>query len=340
MRPTSSQIKEAVALTGGYRPAARYLNSRGFETSESSIRRSVGNIVSRAEDLELDIPEELVELTFEEVFSRRTREFERKDQIQSMTKVIPVRVNVDGPIGIGFFGDPHLDDDGTDVAEAFNHVDLFDGRNPGLFAACLGDVWNNWAGRLSGLWAQQSTSATEAKVLVREFLQRVRWLFYIHGNHDAWGQGSDILTELLSGRVVVEKNWSCNVELRFPNGRKVKIHAAHGFQGKSMWSQVYGAAKKAQLDGTANIYVGGHTHVSGYTFGWHDGNEILWHAVQVASYKKHDRYAEENGFTNHHIFNCPVAIIDPDADRQMNLIRWEFDPEQAVDRLAWMRKGH
>lgn len=335
MRPSDEQIRSAVREGGGNRPAARLLRERGYDISEGTIRRRLGSA-----PFELDVPQNVKKILFEDLLERRARQFERKSAVHQAEKVIPIRVNVDGPIGVGFFGDPHLDDDGTDVAEAFRHVDLFDGRQEGLFAACLGDVWNNWQGRLARLWSQQSTSAEEAKVLVENFLQRANWLFYIHGNHDAWGGGSDLLHEILKGHTAVEKNWQASVELRFPNGRTVKIFATHGFQGRSMWSPVFGASKKAQLDGHHDIYVGGHTHVSGYTVGWHEGAEKMWHAVQVASYKTIDRYATENGFPNRHIFNCPVAIIDPDADRPMNLIRWEFDPDEGAERLRWMRQGN
>lgn len=112
---------------------------------------------------------------------------------------------------------------------------------------------------------------------------------------------------------------------------------AHHFPGRSMWSEVYGGAKRAQLDGANHIYASGHIHTSGYTHGWNDAQEILWHAIQVASYKKLDDYAEELNLDNKNIYTCPVALIDPYATKEINFIRFEFDPFEAADRLKWMR---
>ena len=106
-----------------------------------------------------------------------------------------------------------------------------------------------------------------------------------------------------------------------------------------MWSEVYGASKKAQLDGEHHdLYVAGHTHVSGYAHGMRPSSERMWHALQVASYKKIDRYAEERNLDPKDLYNCPVALIDPYASSEINFIRFEWDPREGADRLAWMRK--
>jgi hypothetical protein len=63
----------------------------------------------------------------------------------------------------------------------------------------------------------------------------------------------------------------------------------------------------------------------------------IWHAIQVASYKKIDRYAEELHLDQKDMYNCPVVLIDPYATSELNFIRWEFDPHEAAERLKWMR---
>lgn len=336
-RPSETLIKQAVNTTGGFRPAARFLREQGFDISESGIRGMMKRWEDDDSDFELETPVQ-TEIDIDALISRRIEQFAIKKQIREREQILPVRVKLDGPIGLGFMGDPHIDDDGTDIQQLFEHVDLFGKHNEGLFACNLGDVSNNWIGKLSHLWSEQSTSAAESRALVNEFLGRTNWLFYIHGNHDCWGGGNNLLTQILAQNAAITKEHRVRVGLRLPNGRNVKIHAAHGFRGKSMWSEVYGAARVAQLDGDHHdIYAGGHIHTSGYAHGMRPSSGRMWHAIQVASYKKFDRYADELGLDSKDLYNCPVALIDPEAKSDINFIRWEFDPFEGAERLRWMR---
>ena len=95
----------------------------------------------------------------------------------------------------------------------------------------------------------------------------------------------------------------------------------------------------AQLDGEhADIYAAGHIHTSGYAHGMRPTSGKIWHAIQVASYKKIDRYAEELHLDSKDMYNMPVALIDPYAREDINYIRWEFDPHEGAERLRWMRQ--
>lgn len=338
MRPDIQQMRLALQTQGGYAQAARFLRDQGFETSRDSIRRNLEKL-NPVEDFQVDLPDGW-DKTFDvdSLITRRAKEFERRHTVHQQKRAIPIAVKTDGPIGLGLMGDPHVDDDGCDISTLFRHVDLFDGRHPGLFAAGLGDQSNNWCGGLARLWAEQSTSAAEARALVQELLDRVRWMFVILGNHDVWNNGQDLLTHMLARNTAVNQYNRTRLGLKLPNGRVVKIYAAHGFPGKSMWSEVFAAAKKAQLDGHHHIYCAGHIHTSGYSHGIHPGSQEMWHAVQVASYKKIDKYAEQLILEDKALYSCPVALIDPSATNEMNFIRFEFDPEEGAERLAWMRK--
>ena len=69
-----------------------------------------------------------------ELIERLKTDFARKEQYELERKLIPVDVNIDGPIGILHFGDPHVDDPGTDWATLESHIKLVN-DTPGLFAA-------------------------------------------------------------------------------------------------------------------------------------------------------------------------------------------------------------
>lgn len=343
-RPNEDLIRQTVEAVQGYRPAARKLRELGFDVSESGIRRMFKNWsedTESAPDFEIGLPGgKQFSIDPKELIKRRIAQYTEKKKAFEREKLIPIGVKIDGPIGLGFMGDPHVDDDGTDLEELFSHVDLFDGRNEGLYAGCIGDAANNWVGGLARLWSEQSTSAAEARVIVTEFLTRICWLFYIHGNHDVWNGGNNLINAILGNGAAIKRENNTRLDLRFPNGKHCRIYAAHTFPGKSMWSEVYGAAKKAQLDGTYNIFASGHIHTSGYAHGFHESNNIMWHAIQIASYKKIDRYADELGLDRKDLYNCPVALIDPYAKDEINFIRWEFDPHEGAERLKWMRSRY
>lgn len=330
-------IHAAVKEAGSNRGAARLLNSRGIKISADTIdKRMRGEHPKTAKysfTIENPAPPKIdVSLLLEE----RIHKFKLKKENYNANRVVRVKVNIDGPIGLGWFGDPHIDDDGTDIGKLFDHARLFDGRNEGLFGCCIGDLRNNWVGKLARLWADQSTSADEAQALSAEFLRMVEWLIFIRGNHDAWSGHDDILDWLLAGQAVVDQPTRSQVTLVFPNGREVEIYAAHDFAGKSMWNSAYGAAKKAQLHQQARIYICGHLHDAAYQHGFYaDGR--MWHALRMASYKKVDRYVEELGLEPSPGYECPVAIINPHAREEVDLIKWEWTPEAGADRLKWLR---
>lgn len=334
MYVSDSDLNDAVIKAGGYRPAARFLQSQGYTISERTIRRRMS--------FELDLPEgeQAEAIDVEALILRRFAQFERKKEIKQRERIIGVNIKYDGPIGVGIIGDPHLDDDGTDLKKAFDHAKLFNGSTPGLYAGNIGDVTNNWVGRLARLYAQQSTSSAEALAITKEYVELVNWLFFIFGNHDVWQGGDDILKMLLSGSDGARKSGAMRLALKFTNGRVARIHASHNFKGSSQWSDVFGASKRAQLDGTSHLYVNGHTHVSGYTHGWHDGNQQMWHALQIASYKTYDRYAEELDLMPATLYVCPVVLIDPYATDEINFLRFEMDPFEGVERLKWMQSRY
>ena len=102
------------------------------------------------------LPDE--DVSVEELVQIRKRQFEAKKNHEESAKLIPVKIKIDGAIGLLHFGDPHVDDDGTDIAALERHTKLV-ADTPGLFACNVGDTLNNWTGRLARLYGAQATSA-------------------------------------------------------------------------------------------------------------------------------------------------------------------------------------
>lgn len=337
MTITIDALRKTVDEMGSIRAAERFYRAKGVEISERTIRRRLKDAVAATIDEDED--EKIEEINFDELFEARKRIYEMKKASTEAKRVVNRSLKLDGPFAIGFPADTHLDSDGADVGLAFEHAELFNGQHVGMYAIHLGDVWNNWSGRLSRLWADQSTNAKQAQMLVTEYLSRVQWLAFQTGNHDAWSPAqSNIIDYVLKTAGVPTAKNQMRLELMTPSGRPLRIMTRHGFPRSSMWNTAHGVSQRAQLDGWANIYIGGHTHVSGYQHGWHDGFQQMWHAVQVASYKKVDDFAEELGLLPCDLYCCPVAIVNPYATNEINFIRWEFDPFEATERLKWERK--
>jgi NAD-dependent SIR2 family protein deacetylase len=78
------------------------------------------NIDEKAEGFEVQ-PIPVDEMDIEDIIKYRNKKYERKILSKRSKNLINIDVKVDGVIGICHFGDPHVDDDGTNLAEIFDH---------------------------------------------------------------------------------------------------------------------------------------------------------------------------------------------------------------------------
>lgn len=101
------------------------------------------------------------EIPIDDLVREREAKFAAKQEREDAMKLVNVRVKDSKPIGILHFGDPHVDDDGTDIATLKKHMS-YTRKIDGLYGANIGDTTNAWVGRLAKLYGEQSTSAREA----------------------------------------------------------------------------------------------------------------------------------------------------------------------------------
>lgn len=278
-------------------------------------------------------------MPIEEIIKFRTKAYRQKKKSKESRKLIDININVDGPIGIAHFGDPHVDDDGTDLSQILMYIDLIN-NTEGMFAGNLGDIQNNWIGRLQALYGQQSTSAKESWRLTEYFVNKLNWLYLVAGNHDVWSGDGDPLEFIMRDHKGLYERFGARMNLIFPNGKEITVNARHTFKGNSMWNTAHGVAKAAQMGWKDHILTCGHTHVSGYQVLKDAASGLISHALQVASFKIMDSYADKLGLDDKNIFNCPVTIIDPRYDDDDNrLITTIFNPEVACEYLKFLRKS-
>jgi hypothetical protein len=164
------------------------------------------------------------DIDIKELIKYRNKRYNKKYSAYEQKKLIDIAININGPIGICHFGDPHVDDDGTNLAEIFDLCDLIESTD-GMFAGNLGDVQNNWVGRLQALHGQQATTAKESWALTEYFLEKLTWLYLIAGNHDVWSGDGDPLDFIMRGKPTIYQQHGARMNLVFPNGRTVRINA-------------------------------------------------------------------------------------------------------------------
>ena len=286
-------------------------------------------------DVEKQLPEDI---PIDDLIEHRKKQFNVRLTAKQSKKLINININISGPIGILHFGDPHIDDDGTNIAEIYKLCDLVN-KTEGLFGGNLGDVQNNWIGRLAVLYGQQSTSAKESWRLTEHFINSVEWLYLVAGNHDVWSGEGDPLEFLMRDHKGVYERWGARMNLKFPNGKSVRISARHFFKGSSIWNTAHGVARAAQTGWKDHILTCGHTHVSGYQVLKDPSSGLISHALQVGSFKIMDNYVDKLGLDDKNIFNAPVTIIDPSyKDDDNRLITTIFNPYEGAEYLNYKRE--
>ncbi len=335
-------MQEALAMVRAHATITAAAETMGIarQTLQSRYREALARIgplaVKPPEYLPPELPDERP--TTPDLLRSRSQRFERLAEAKEAKRLIQVPVVVDGPIGIAHFGDPHVDDDGTNILALQRHVALIN-KTPGLLAGNVGDYHNNWVGRLARLYGEQSTSAQDAWQLVEWLIKACPWLYLVSGNHDLWSGSGDPLQWIARQVPTLHQAHGVRLNLTLPSGRQVRVNARHDFKGHSQWNTAHGPAKAAQMGWRDHILTCGHTHVSGYQVVRDPATRLISHAIRVGSYKTYDRYADELGLPDQNIFVCPVTIIQPQyADDDPRLISVFFDPEMAASVLTFLRK--
>jgi hypothetical protein len=271
-----------------------------------------------------------------DLIARRKLQYEQKRKHEEAARLINVKIRMDGPIGILHFGDPHVDDDGTDIFALERHAEIVR-KTPGMFGGNIGDSTNNWVGRLARLYGEQSTSAQEAWQLAEWFLNSVDWLYLIGGNHDAWSGAGDPIPWITRNCLGVKQGGQARMGLNFPNGKTVTVNAHHNWPGNSQWNPAHGQMKAAQMGFADHIVISGHKHSCGYGVVKNPATGLISHCIQLGSYKIYDRFAKEMGFKDQHISPCAVTIIDPSAS-EAGQVQMFWEPEEAAEYLTFKRR--
>jgi hypothetical protein len=323
--------KDGFSYYANSKKQAWHCNACGKKTINPSIvEASPFTVADRDPDM----------VPIEDIINFRKKQYSQKLKSKETKKLVNIDIHITGPIGIAHFGDPHVDDDGTDLSQIIRYMDVLN-ETDGMYCGNLGDIQNNWIGRLATLYGQQSTSAKESWKLTEYFVNKVNWLYLVAGNHDVWSGDGDPLEFIMRDHKGLYERWGARMNLVFPNGKEIRVNARHTWKGNSMWNSAHGVAKAAQMGWKDHILTCGHTHVAGYQVVKDPASGLISHALQVASFKIMDNYADKLGLDDKNIFNCPVTIIDPRYDDDDNrLITTIFNPLVACEYLNYLRTSY
>lgn len=310
-------------------------------------RATFQNHIKRARERgligELPRPELLVsrpeseEESVEDLIQRKKSRMARALEHETWAQLIPVSILGSKPIGICLVGDPHIDDDHCDIAQLEHDLSTV-GKTEGFYAGHLGDITNNWVGRLQRLYAYQSTRFSDGLKLAEWMFGLCDNLFVVGGNHDLWNNGMDLLRFIThQGRSGVVQSHGARLALRWENGEEIRIHARHDFPGRSQFSDTHGMKRELLFGWKDHVIVAGHTHVDEARVEPSIEGMAHW-MFRVSGYKVIDDFAKEKGFRPKRLAPSVSIVVNPSARVEAEKIKPFWDVEAAADYLTFIRQ--
>lgn len=276
------------------------------------------------------------ELPAEKLIEQACARFEGHLGARDARRWMEIKIKSNKPVGVAFVGDPHIDNNGCNWPLLRRDIKILK-DTPGLYAVNIGDLTDNWIGRLIRLYADQEMSKKQAWKLAKYFMRDagINWLCHILGNHDAWGDGPYLIKANAAPQVPVE-DWQSRFQISFPNGSRVRVHAAHDFPGNSIWNEMHGPKKASMLLEEADIYACGHKHQWAINEGENAQRGFVYYLIRSRGYKFIDSYADQLGYGSQKFGATITAVINPVANGARR-IRCFSDMEEAAEFLTYLR---
>jgi hypothetical protein len=277
-----------------------------------------------------DIPES-------EIIDLMCRRYTKRAEHKAAKKWFRIEMPDSRPFAVMWWGDPHLDNNGTNWPLLKEHADM--ANVEGVYSVNIGDTLDNWANgsRLVALYAHSDTSIETAHKLTRWFLKGagIRWLVWLWGNHDLWpGHTSTDWVKEMGGKSIAFEEWGAQFVLACPNGSEFRIWASHDFPGNSMWNTLHGAQKAAHMKEEADVYVCGHKHNWALHKEESGSRGFCYSLVRARGYKFIDSHAEKLGHFPQQYGASVLTVFDPASGRH-----YDFEhPEDGITFLQALRK--
>lgn len=283
------------------------------------------------------------EIPIEELVAQRLKQTTRKLANDKLRELVEIDLDVTGPYAIAMFGDPHIDNPGCNLDLLLRHTKLVAGAD-GMLAICVGDMQDNWVGRLARLWAAQGIAARDSQRLVDWWLKQFKGklIAVSEGNHDCWAHGQSGITPL----AWIESQLGAVLE---PHGVRLRltpkdsdvpvtINMRHDFPGRSQYNAAHGPNKSLLFGCRDDVAVAGHTHEFGFGVRLDPETRRPMWAVRLGSYKHSDDYARTLGLLDNNVTECATLIVDPLEPDPRHRTWVELNPFRAAEILKQLRK--
>lgn len=321
----------------------RYGSVRKYAREKGVPRQTVRSQIKQAEsrgiyaDVEFpSLPES--SLSAKSLIDQACEQFTVHKTAHDARRWMEIKIKTDEPIGICFMGDPHIDNYGCNWPLLRRDISILEDTE-GLYAVNIGDLTDNWVGRLMRLYADSSMSKKDGWKLAKYLLKdaKIKWLCHILGNHDLWNDGALLIKANAHPLVPVEE-WQSRFQVVFKNNVRVRVHVAHNFPGTSIWNEMHGPKKASMMEEQADIYACGHKHQWAIHEGENSQRDFLYWLIRARGYKTLDSYANVRGYGSQEYGSSVTAIIDPNNTGVVR-IRCFPDLAEAAEFLKWKRKN-
>ena len=296
---------EALRDFGTQSAVAQHLN-----LSERSIR----NHLAEARERGLSVPRRTSHniqaiQPSDDVWSRCVQQ-SRESAIAEHDPLSVERVQVphERPFHIGIIGDPHLDSPGCNFAKLHDDLEALTGL-PDCYLINIGDILDNWAGRLKAEYAKSEISQDAGIALAKEFLTRYDWLVHILGNHDEWESTKYFIMSQTSAMVTNQNG--VRLEFVSSNGAATKVWARHDWPGQSIYNKTHGANRVNFQGADDHLIVSGHKHGDAEQGSYNPYTGRYGKSIMVGGYKVIDGYSERFFGPSRQPFNSRLVTINP-----------------------------
>lgn len=283
-----------------------------------------------------DIPDDKEPV--EDIIGHLVKRADRQMAQRKARRWMRYKMHVDGPVAMIPFGDIHMDNQNTDWRQLKDHLDLV-AKSEATFGIHMGDILDNWVGRLCSKFADQGLTRDDAINLVEWILKEsgVNWFLWLRGNHDEWNELYRLI-KVHARHVCPVEQWRARVEVEFPNGKVGRMDLSHNHKGHSQWNEMHGPKKAAMLGEKADLYVSAHLHTYGLQHVEISERQHLAWLARVSGYKLGGGYEARGQFEDSHYGSSIVALFDPYASRPSNFLWCYEDLEEGLDILAYKRR--
>ena len=278
------------------------------------------------------------DIPVEDLIEQLAERFGKRAENAAARKWMRYSLKEPGPYLLAIVGDPHLDDNGCNWPLLRRDVEIM--RRPHVHGIMLGDVTNNWSGKLQRLYAHQDVTRDRAWKLAEWFWKAVPWLMLIKGNHDIWSQShgqGDPLDWMARGSAGLE-DWQARFEVA-AGDHVIRIWAAHDFKGSSLYNPLHGPMRAQRFSpGDADILAAGHQH-HWEIFSGEDADKTSrphW-LVRARGYKYLDPHADRHQYASQQHGATIAAVVDPGREGPA-AVQCYADLAEAAEILEFKRQ--